>query len=166
MEIDETTGRPILDEFEQKQRTDYITGLRSLLDFYESRPNMPAANPWIPTEVWVMPNNKEELQAIIRTAGSLEKKGSIRDDSMELRREFSANIVLRIIIDKQKTCERVKVGEEVVEAQPERIIPATEEKVVDVYEWKCEPILSSPAVGTAEAAGIAMDEAMQPVVVQ
>lgn len=172
MNVSEFNGRPILDDDDTERRAEFIAGLRAMADWYEARPNLPA--PIADCEAVLFPNDKAELAALTREAGTLNKSGVPESDYMELQRKFTAAqyypvVRFRIAADKSKTCERVKVGEKVLEAQPERIvpetiIPATPEQVVELYEWKCGSVLAPPAVGTAEAAGLAMDEAMQPVV--
>lgn len=45
--------------------------------------------------------------------------------------------------ERKVVCERVKVGEKVVPAQPETLVPATPERVEEVYKWVCpDSILS------------------------
>lgn len=135
MNINQETGRPELDEYEQKRHDEFLHGLRGLLAFYEARQDMPA--PHVNTEMFFVVDNKEELAAFVREIGSLEKMEWVADDSYELRKTFSATVMVRLIVDKGGTCERVKVGEEVIPAKPERILAAEPERVVPKYEWKC-----------------------------
>lgn len=148
MEIDTTSGRPILDDYDQARRDKYVAGLYALADFYERRPNLPAPHCW--TETFLCPDSKENLAALVREAGTLKKLGRIEDDTFELRREFSDNVFFRIVVDKKRTCERIKVGEKTIPAQPETIVPAKPQQVVEVFEWKCSPILANTAAPPVE----------------
>lgn len=154
MKINEFNGQPILDEKAQAKHNAYIDGLRGLADFYETHPNLPA--PVCTTEAVILPNSKQELAALARAAGSLEKT-EYCDGYFLLKKDFGP-IVFRLLVEKSKTCERVKVGEDIIPAEPEHVvpehtvpeavIPAKPERVIEKFEWKCPPSIlanGSPA---------------------
>lgn len=129
-------GEIILSEHEQQRRADFIRGLRDLADWYDSRPGLVA--PYIPAEAFFIDHSfgRDELAAFVREVGSVRKVSDKHSDDIALTRDFGPLVRFRLMIDKEKTCKRVKVGTKVVPAKP-----ALE---VDVYEWECgESILGS-----------------------
>lgn len=135
MLINERTGQPELSEEEKQSRLNLIAGLREIADFYESRPNLPAA---YGVNLSLVATSKAELASLVRAAGSLKKVEAYSPDNMKLSRMFGP-IGFHILANKNDTCERVKVGEEIVPAKPARTVelPAEPEKVVERYEWRC-----------------------------
>jgi hypothetical protein len=64
------------------------------------------------------------------------------DSSFELKRSFGGGVKISINADRDQVCERVVVGQRVVDAVPAH--------VVDVVEWKCgDSLLKGTAGGEA-----------------
>ena len=57
-----------------------------------------------------------------------------------LRREFGA-VALEVNVQRSLICERVKTGTRIVPAEPAKVIPPTEEREEEVFEWKCGEVL-------------------------
>lgn len=61
-----------------------------------------------------------------------------------LRQEIAPGVFYELIANREDVCERVQVGEETVtEPDPVAVgaLPVVE-RVVPVYEWRCDPILA------------------------
>lgn len=128
-------------EYQKKCRHDFIAGLRLMADWYEANPEMPATD----LTVNLFAHTKDEFLSM-RRAGGLKHKGEC-GDWLVFSKSFTNCLRLEVNIKKEKTCSRVKVGQRVVPAQPER--PATPERVEDIYEWVCPQTL----LGTADEWG-------------
>lgn len=137
--IDEN-GKPILTEQQENDRKAFISSLRGLADWYEAKKELPA--PVLKMDAALYPDTADQFRALARVIGSSKKEqyGDF-DDYMRLVKDFG-RCEFKLVIEKQKTCNRVKVGEKVIPAKPERLLPAEPQKVVDVYEWDCGSILA------------------------
>lgn len=155
MNINQETGRPELDEYEQRDRTQLIAGLRAMADWYEARPNLPSG---YSCDLILWTHSKQELAAVIRECGTLEKSYTKEEESVRLRKRFGP-IEFRLLAHKVDTCDRVKVGEVIEPAKPARTLelPAEPEKVVEKFEWRChESILATSQPAPAEQPAEAM----------
>ncbi len=115
-------------------RAEFIAGLYELADWFYSHPECPL--PGVCT-VDLFAHSKEDFLEMRRKAGVTDKVSV--GDWMAFRKEFSGGVRLDINISKQNTCERVKIGEKVIEAKPARTVelPAEPEHVEELYEWRC-----------------------------
>lgn len=123
---------------EYADRAACLQTLRDLVQFLESHPDVPM--PFIDT-VNVYPETKEALARIVRSAGGKFKKSSTAA-YFHVDRQIGL-IDFRLSMSHETACERVVVGKRVVEALPERILPARPAEEVDVVEWRCPAILES-----------------------
>jgi hypothetical protein len=126
----------------EQKRLDFISGLRQLAQVFESNPDMPI--PGWSQEITIWPDKLEDSKAdakkLLEVLGGTEKK---YDNLFELSWNFGQMLKLRFLTYRENICERVVVGKKVIPAQEERVIPATEEYVEDIVEWKCSSILAS-----------------------
>ena len=142
------TKKPIFSEKEQNRRVAFVAALRGLADFYESHPVQAPYG----LELTHYASSKEELAAMVRGCGSMDKYGYGADDSyLRFKKEFGAGVELRIAADKENTCERVKVGETVIPARPAHYVHAEPEKTVEKFEWVCGSILKDAGVADETA---------------
>ncbi len=119
-----------------ERRSRILAGLREFIAFMESHPGAPL--PCLsPLNAFV--DTKEELAAAARAIGGHIQKQPY-DGWYTLRKDFGA-IRYDVNIEREKVCERVEVGTRTIAAQPERVLPATEETIEPVYDWKCTEIL-------------------------
>lgn len=121
--------------------------LRSIARVYDERPEIP--QPYHMgsdggTE-FVFCNNKEQFAATIRAFGPGRKDQC--DDCLLFYPDITRGIGLRIYGHKHNCCERVQIGQKVVPAHAEQVIPAAPERVEPVYEWHCAPFLEAAGVG-------------------
>ena len=118
-----------------KEREDFIEGLRDLADFYEERALLP-----VPTHIatFSLPycNSKEELVQMALLFKPCEKDftGSFK----RINRKFGP-LTLQAAAWRGDVCERVVTGtrtvaEQITPAQEVEIVPEHEE---DIVEWKC-----------------------------
>ncbi len=124
-------------------RTEFIAGMRELADWLEDHPDVKRPSIWT-TTINIFAADKEKLIELRRATGLSQKVEA--GEFFMFRKEFRGGWKVDLNVNKQHTCERVKVGTKVVPAKPPRSIelPAEPEKVEDVYEWKCpETILAS-----------------------
>lgn len=131
------------------RNADVIRGLRELADFLESWPECPGVsspnvNIWLPTEE----DAKPVMAAFAKHAGHVEKH--FLETTAYLRKKFAGNVWLDINANRNAVCERVQVGTRIVPAQPERVLPATEDKEEPVFEWQCGSFLAAPEEGGAQ----------------
>ena len=120
---------------------EFADGLRRIARVYEE--NEDVKLPYNQGDMTIYCHHKAELAAAVRAFGAGEKKDE--EGCMVFLPSTAPGI--RIIGFKDGICERVCVGlkelPEVVvpakAAEPEMVIPA---RVVEVYEWRCSPLLS------------------------
>jgi hypothetical protein len=121
--------------------TDYANGLRQVADFLESHPEIKLPDAQLSCYAIF---NKDEAAAVLHAFGNAKKEYD--DNIFLLSKDFGA-INLRYVGQRSAVCEKVQVGtkevpeyvEPAVEAQPERVVPAHEEPII---EWRCGSILA------------------------
>lgn len=117
----------------------YIEGLRDLADYLEtSELDLPYYS-GIRLDVFTYGENN--------FADQQRKLGGFREKVLEgsyaiVRRRFGPHAI-EVNISREKVCTRVEVGE--------RVVPATEERIEKVYEWKCPEGFTASAPILAEA---------------
>lgn len=125
-------------ELTDRQRA-WIDSARELVEFLEQHPEL------IPTysgiDVLNFATDAEEFAALGRRLGSANKSGG--DKYASLERHFGPH-QLRIAANREQVCERVQIGERVVEREvlPPGVELVTETVTEPVYEWRCEPWLA------------------------
>ena len=120
-----------VDQVEVDRRTAFVRGLRQMADFLEAHDDLPIPHYEQYLNVWVY--KKEEMAELVKGKGKWEKKAE--NTYMLFRKQFGP-FCYDISIQRDKVCERVVVGTEVVPARPYQ-----PERIVDKVEWKCAPIL-------------------------
>lgn len=127
-------------------RMKFIEGLRDLIGVYEANPQLIAPSWKQNISVWVSsyddkenPNYvKDTYKDFIKALGGTEKESS--NFTFELAWEYGL-VNFRLCTERDNVCERVVTGTKVIPAQEEQVIPATEERIEEVYEWKCTSLL-------------------------
>ena len=105
--------------------TDYARGLRAIADWYEANPDIP-----IPYsgEISVF-GVKETQEEAARIAEALKPCRKAWDgEFFRLKREFDG-LILSFVFMRSAVCTARVVGH--------RVIPATEERIIEVIEWDC-----------------------------
>lgn len=122
-------------------RNIFIQGLRDLADFLEANPELPC--PTYGTFNTYGPD-KETMALFAKLAAPVSKHVTPSGETFWLRRNFGP-IELDMNCARETVCERVKTGTRTIPAQPETVLPATQEKEEEIYEWRCSPILGEVA---------------------
>ena len=107
---------------------EYARGLRAIANWYEAHPDMP-----IPQEkisVTRVKETKEEATRIIEALKPCQKEWD--SDFFRLTRDFDG-LRFEVIFMRSAVCTRRVIGH--------RVVPAQEERIVEVVEWDCEPAL-------------------------
>ena len=117
---------------------DTIDGLRKFCDWLEANPQ--PKYDVCETNLQICPD-AERFSGVAKSIGGKMQK-RINGDLFCLDAELSAKVKLAIVVKRDAVCERVKVGERVIPAQPEvelpaKVIPAKAEVIEEIYEWKC-----------------------------
>lgn len=110
---------------------EYADGLRQLAEWYDAHPD--AEQPYRSDRVEYFPVTKDDLVALLREHGGQWKK-TTASDLLYLRRRFGP-FTLEAVIDQRDVCTRRVVGT--------RIVPASPERLEEVVEWDCQPILGA-----------------------
>lgn len=126
-----------------KEVEETVKELREFADFLEKNGVKLPDGLWISTGEWMNltattyedgeakideAGTKENIRKFIEAVGECEK--DYRDDRIVITKNFSnGHRMLRGEVDRSVLCKRVVVGQ--------KVIPATEEKVVDEVEWVC-----------------------------
>ena len=146
-ETEDSIARELAAERE-RQRINYVTGLRAAADFYEQHPEIVVPSETAITNYRV--DSKEEARLVIKAVGTCQKKYD--EYNFTVVKEITPNFNLRFVFLRDTVCEKVIVGTKVV---PEHVIPAEparEEKFVPrreepVYEYRCPSILADAQGG-------------------
>lgn len=127
-----------------------ILALRAMADLYERNPELPT--PDYSSAMLIYGVKKGELPMYARAFGSCDK---VFDEySYRLSKDFGAGIVLQTYSSREAVCERIKIGEEIVPAHVMPAQPATEEvfveeRVKEIFEWKCPGSILASTEGTS-----------------
>jgi hypothetical protein len=124
-----------------------IDELREVIAFLEERPDFPSLGTCYTFYAFVRGDDNLKAMDELRNAAKMMNgcKKSADAEWFNLTKEFGVNGAgarIQVTRSRDKVCERVKVGEEVIPAQPERVepekvIPAAPERVVEKFEWRC-----------------------------
>lgn len=124
---------------EQKELVD---SLRSFADFLE-RTELDFENAYFGlTEIYLFCANADSFLKNTKALGGFTRE--FNDYSAQVHKKFGV-VKFTVHTARESVCEKVKVGVEVLPAEPEKIIPAKPERVVDKYEYKCPESLLSHA---------------------
>ena len=134
-----TTAAKIETEMTNKQRT--VRDLRSLADFLEGAELDDNSRPSI-GKCYIFCQDAQQFGQAVATLGACRK--SQFDKYLNADRMFG-DLCLQVTIPHKKVCQRVKTGTRIIRAKPEvtiaakpeEILPAEQERVEDIYEWKC-----------------------------
>lgn len=110
-----------------------IDGLLAMVEFLRQHPQ-PFTEGHLTMDFFGQ--TKEQIVAAVRLCGGQVKK-NYAGDYFWLTKEFGGGVKMEWNCPRQEVCEKVKVGEKVVPAQPER--------VEEVFEWKCHDSILRPA---------------------
>lgn len=122
-------------------KQEYVASLRELADFVESREFPDDWSGWYGINSYTAPdiqfsvNSKTDFAKIAKAFGSFKKSGD--SASTDCNKELSLGARLALWGKKEAICEKVVVGKRIIPAEPEQIIPATEEHEEEIIEWKC-----------------------------
>lgn len=156
-------------EYHDKHREDWIQGLRDFADLLENNPTVPCPTSFYPshnitiedsgtwdrnTGTWTETTYhtedmkrvyKNAARAILLSGYSSEKVVPEKDDpygDFRVKVHFG-QFDYTVSLDRERTCRKVQVGTEILPAEPQRIIEAKPERVVEKYEWICDDDLVS-----------------------
>lgn len=130
----------------EQNRLQLIEGLRRLADIYEQNPQLKAPVWKQDITVWVSPREerdnpeyvKEMYREFLNVLGGTDK--DTNDFTFEMQWEFGM-MNLRLCTDRENVCEKVVTGTKIIPAKEEYVVPAQDERIEEVYEWKCSPLL-------------------------
>jgi hypothetical protein len=127
----------MLTEAQQKDREDFIQGLRDLADWYEASTEVKA--PWYLSASIYM-DDKEEARAVAKSSqGGIDK--IYMDGDLTLRKEFGDVVRFSARADRKTVCTAKVVGTEEVEVPDYSVPTPTKKEVREVIEWQCDPLL-------------------------
>jgi len=126
-----------MNEQEQKEREDFIQGLRDLADWYEASTEVRA--PWY-LGIRIYLDDKEEARAVAKSSqGGIDK---IYDDgNLSLRKEFGGVVRFSAVADRKDVCTAKVVGTEEVEVTDYSQPLPKKKEVREIIEWECDPLL-------------------------
>lgn len=130
------------------ENAELIRALREVANFLEGNPQERIYSSIV---LSLFPQGKEELLRVASSGfGTLHKK-TIGDSLYALEKRFckTPEVFLQWVVNREAVCQRVKVGEKELPAEPEMVLPAKPEVIIPakparvepIYEWKCPPSL-------------------------
>ena len=130
-----------------------IEGLRQLLAFVEANDDfefVPGSDDFVlqlQWHAWYIHKEDEQRLAIADLTRRMAKVGKVEkfysSDYAWIRLPFGPHVRIDLSTMRKTICERVVVGKKLIPAQPERVIPATAERVEEEVEWRCHPVLTA-----------------------
>jgi len=108
-----------------QRRAEFIKGLQEVVDFITSHPTLKITGD---ARFYIFSDSPEEFSYAVRCLGNVTKEASGGD--LVARAAFGPHTI-SAFVSQEETCERVVVGT--------KIIPATEEREVEIVEWICPP---------------------------
>ena len=131
------------------EHSEFVQVLRNVADFFEARPEL-----GVPTRYKFckldfiysgkigafLVDSKEGLAEFARlVGGKLDKEG---DDSFFRLIAEREGFSITALAYRNSVCEKVAVGEKLVEGRPAEYREATDDHMEPVYEWRCPSILA------------------------
>ncbi|KKK68287.1 hypothetical protein LCGC14_2945590 [marine sediment metagenome] len=111
---------------EAEQRAAKITGMRAMLNFLETHPQIPM--PWFGQND-AFANSGEDIAEIARAMTPVTK--GVVGNWYVLKRNFGNDVQLHVNFGRDAVCERIVIGTEDI---PEKVIEAYTKEIV---EWVC-----------------------------
>ena len=107
-----------------------VKDLRAMADFLEQKE---FTGRFGEVPVYIFCDSKEIFSKNVAAMGSFAKSA---DSWINATKRFG-NVKLEVTAERSVVCEKVKVGEKIIPATEEQIIPAKPERKEDIYEYKC-----------------------------
>lgn len=139
-----TTALTIDEEIEQRtdeRREEFVGGLRELLRFLEDNRRVVGD---FPSMTLLVPCDADDFRERVSMLGGSRSK--VADDKhLSVQRDFGGGVKIDVYAAREKVCEAVVVGTRTVEVPDPDALAAvpTIEKVEDIIEWRCAPVLPS-----------------------
>ncbi len=116
------------------EQQEVVNGLRQLADFLENREfNLNGGTGFSTPELYLFTDGGTFLENVKQLGGFTKE---FTDYSAQAIKTFGkAKFVVHT--SREKICEKIEDGVEVLPAEPERIIPAKPERIVPKYKYKC-----------------------------
>jgi hypothetical protein len=125
-------GSITLSDEEQRDKAEFIAGLREFADWLELKP---IDAPRSCRRILFCVHSTCDLIAVRRACALSEK--NMEGDYVHFAKRFRGGISFSLFASKELTCERVKVGTKIIPAKPEMVLPATPEREEEIFEWRC-----------------------------
>jgi hypothetical protein len=125
--------------------SEFTDGLRALAGFLDFHPELQQYLAiGSKTEVLLFPPDKPSAMAsVARMMGTCDKK--YVDTLFSLTKDFGGGATMRAFFSREAVCVKKVIGQKLVPAEPEVLIPAKPERLEDIVEWECsEPSLLAP----------------------
>jgi hypothetical protein len=119
----------------ESNKAKFVRVLRAISNYVDGRDFDEDARFSIPT-LYLFCDDAVQFGRQVAAAGACEKEST---DSYLNANVIFGDTKLQICVNHEYACTRVKVGERVIPAKPETVLPATPEKTEDVFEWECPP---------------------------
>lgn len=124
------------------KKIEYVTALRELADFVESKDFPEKWASYFGTETaFDKPTlnfsvqNKNDFGKIAAAMGSFEK---LRDSySTGALKKMPSGAIIHLTASREVVCKKIVVGTRTVPAKPERILEAEPEREEEIVEWEC-----------------------------
>lgn len=130
----------------QATREEYVVALRKAAQFLEDNPEVPVPFPqtllwWAGDYQWAdnPTEGSDGVRAFVAAAPRVAK--DYADDDLWTVYDLGP-LKLKYGCKREAVCERVVTGTRVIPAQPEQVIPATEERTEEIVEWRCHSLLA------------------------
>lgn len=126
-----------------------IAGLRDLISFIEANPDFDFGSMGRPVvemtvRSWYRRDGQDPralVADLIKRAHGVSK--TYGTDFAWFRKEFGQHVRFEISTERATVCERVVTGTKIVPARPAMVLPAEPERVEELVEWHCSPILDA-----------------------
>jgi hypothetical protein len=129
-----------------------INAYREAADWLEQHPELPRI---YPGNIGVFARGEDQKAEAAIVAKAMGKSRKVyTESSLHLGKKFGEHCTITYLADRDKVCERVKVGTRVEPAQTlsareEQFVPEHE---VELFEWKCSPLLEPEEESAVTAA--------------
>lgn len=135
---------------DSERKAQFVQGLRDMANFMEKVQDVPlpdavsavvyGGNVHFADGKHYPMDSKEGLAIIADRIGQCEKEyGSY----FTLIKKFAPGIAIQWMMIRDQVCEKIVTGTITRPAEPEKIIPARPERVEELFEWKCAPIMAA-----------------------
>ena len=118
------------DEIEEKERQDFIQGLRNFAFWLEANPEIDAGYYGMYHSHYLDTKEKLLQYARIMAPGNFSKNWT--DSSVAITKDFGGRVKFEAYTRRDQICERVKTGTKIIPARP-----AVPEKEEETFEWRC-----------------------------